>query len=445
MLVVLLAACERKQEAKGHSLVVSGAAIKTDPVPSGVVADPCRMVLMAMGGESRLDKDIALAQQRVRSETNSYAALETLGWLFVSKARTDFDPGFHKLAEQCALCMEASQPHGAEALLLRGHVLQNLHRFKEAEPLAVELTIKRGRAFDYGLLGDVLMEQGRLDGAIAAYQKMADLRPDLQVYTRAAHIRWLKGDLEGAIEMMQMAIQSASQKDAESAAWVFSRMALYRFQAGESQKALDYCDAATVLQSNYPPALLLRGRVLLAEGRALEAVGPLSRAAQLNPLPDYQWTLAEALRTTGRLDEATQLEARLKERGATADPRTFALYLATRGEDSPTAVRLAMEDLNARADVFTHDALAWATASSGSWQEADKEMKLALAEGTQDARLFLHAGIICRGVGRLSEADNWFRRARSLEQMLLPSERARLPDYSASLQQNTAADGSNSP
>jgi len=442
---MFLAACERRRVAEGHSLVATGAAIKNDSVPSGVVADPCRMVLMAMGGESPLDKGIAVAQQRVRSETNSYAALETLGWLFVSKARTDFDPGFHKLAEQCALCMEAHQLHGAEALLLHGYVLENLHQFKEAERLAIELTIKRGRSFDYGLLGDVLMEQGRLNGAIAAYQKMADLRPDLQAYTRAAHIRWLKGDLEGAIEMMQMAIQSASQKDAESAAWVYSRMALYQFQAGASQKALDYCGAAMVLQSNYPPALLLRGRVLLAEGKAIEAVGPLSRAARLNPLPDYQWTLAEALRTTGRLDQARQLETRLKERGAIADPRTLALYLATRGEDSETAVRLAREELDTRADVFTHDALAWAMASAAKWQEADKEMELALAEGTQDARLFLHAGIICREAGHLAEAENWFRRARSMEQMLLPSEHARLPDYSASLQQKTSADGSNSP
>ena len=40
---------------------------------------------------------------------------------------------------------------------------------------------------------------------IEAYQKMADLKPCLQAYTRIAHVRWLKGDLEGAIEVAEEA------------------------------------------------------------------------------------------------------------------------------------------------------------------------------------------------------------------------------------------------
>ena len=69
-------------------------------------------------------------------------------------------------------------------MLLRGHVLQNLHRFKEAEPLARELVARRGSPFDHGLLGDLLMEQGKLDAAIQSYQAMVDLKPDPQAYAR---------------------------------------------------------------------------------------------------------------------------------------------------------------------------------------------------------------------------------------------------------------------
>src|SRR4029077_4652122 len=115
--------------------------------------------------------------------------------------RESFDPGYYKLAEQCALCLESRQAHATEALLLRGHVLQNLHRFKEAEPLARELVARRGLSFDYGLLGDVLMEQGQLNEAVEAYQKMVDEKPDMQAYARIGHLRWLKGDLEGAVEV----------------------------------------------------------------------------------------------------------------------------------------------------------------------------------------------------------------------------------------------------
>ncbi len=71
-----------------------------------------------------------------------------------------------------------------------------MHRFSEAEAIARRLVAVREFVLDYGLLGDVLMEQGRVAEAAGAYQKMIDLKPFYQSYTRAAHLRWLKGDLE---------------------------------------------------------------------------------------------------------------------------------------------------------------------------------------------------------------------------------------------------------
>ena len=65
---------------------------------------------------------------------------------------------------------------------------------------------------DYGLLGDVLMEQGRVGAAVEAYQQMIDLKPGSQAYTRAAHVRWLKGDLDGATEMMRAAVKARAPR-----------------------------------------------------------------------------------------------------------------------------------------------------------------------------------------------------------------------------------------
>ena len=157
------------------------------------------------------------------------------------KARESFDPGFYKLAEQCARCIEKRNPQSQEAMLLRAHVLQNLHRFKESETLARRLVQQRGLSFDYGLLGDALMEQGKLSDAVEAYQRMMNLKPDLRAYARAAHMRWLKGDLAGAIEAMQLAASAASPSDAESAAWVNTRLAFYEFQAGHVDEAEQRC------------------------------------------------------------------------------------------------------------------------------------------------------------------------------------------------------------
>ena len=187
--------------------------------------------------------------------------MKHLGWAFITKARLSYDSGYYKLGEQCALCLRAKDDNDPDALLLQGHILQSLHRFKEAELIARKLVVVRDGAFDYGLWGDVLMEQGRLDEAIGAYQKMIDLRPDLQSYTRVAHLRWLKGDLDGAIAVMRMAVTSGSPRDSEPTAWAYTRLGIYQLQSGNTEMASKSAGMASQFVQNYAAALLLRGRI----------------------------------------------------------------------------------------------------------------------------------------------------------------------------------------
>ena len=414
-------------------LLLAGCGPHPAPTEAAPRPNPRDIVLAPLPGEGRLAHEIARQQDNVRNQKNPLQFMERLGWLFVAKARESFDPGYYKLAEQCACYLEAQHPDAPEALLLRGHVLQNLHRFKEAEPLARRLVARRGLPFDYGLLGDVLMEQGRLEEAVEAYQKMADLRPDLQACARAAHVRWLKGDLEGAIEMMHLAVRAASPLDAESAAWVNSRMAFYQMQTGALGSSRIFCQGALEFQSNYPPALLIEGKLSLAEGKPAEALDAIRRAVSLNPLPEYQWAFIEALQAADHSEEAGAVKRELRAKGAATDPRTFALYLATAGEQPVEAVRLARAELQTRRDVFTYDALAWGLAAAGQWEEADAQSRRALAEGTRDARLFLHAGVIAAQRGRGAEARVLLSQAQALGQMLLPSENALLAKFQRTL------------
>ena len=114
----------------------------------------------------------------------------------------------------------------------------------------------------------------------------------------------------------------------------------------------------------------------------------------------------------------------------------FHLFLATRGEDTDLAVRLAQEEFQQREDVFTHDALAWALAAAGRVDEAGAHLEHALAEGTQDARLFFHAAVIESRAGRFEEAEHWFTSAAAMDDLLLPSEQAllfQLPDQFAAV------------
>ncbi len=381
-----------------------------------------RACLVAIAADPGGDGDIAKLQQDLREHRSAVRAAEQLGYRFVSRARLTNDPGYYKVAEQTAACLESLAPKEAAALLLRGHVLHQMHRFGEAEAIARRLVASREFVLDFGLLGDVLMEQGRVAEAADAYQKMIDLKPFYQSYTRAAHLRWLKGDLGGAIEMMRAAVKAASPRDRESVAWAYARLAAYELQRGHLADAERMADASLQYVPDYAAALLARGRIQLARNKNVEAAATLMHAASLNPLPEYQWTLADALRLVDRHDEAAAIEQQLVRAGVSGDPRTLALYLATRRADGAKAVELARREIANRGDVFTLDALAWALASTGQVREASTLMDRALAEGTEDGRLFVHASVIAAADGRPADAARWARKAHALRFTLLPSE-----------------------
>ncbi len=405
---------------------------RTDSISAGMV-DSCGIALTPHFGGGPDDSDILRFQQAARRADNPVPHLERLGWGYVTKARWNSDPGFYRLAEQTARCMEAKQAETGSSLLLRGHVRHQLHDFRAAESIASRLIEDRGAWFDYALLGDALMEQGKLTQAVDAYQRMMDQKPGPQAYSRAAHVRWLTGDLEGAIELMRMAAKASSLRDRESAAWTHVRLATYELQAGQGERAAYRLSRALSWKADYPPALLWRGRLRLARENYNEAVPPLMRAAELEPLPEHLWTLIEALRAAGRSEEANVVRAKLSQTGAVEDRRTFALYLATAGQDVHEAVRLAKQELKVRDDVFTLDALAWAQHAAGRADEAYGLMQRALAEGTRDARLSYHAGVIAAAAGQYAEARDWLDRALAIQQMLLPSERDNLAEEIAAL------------
>ncbi len=420
--VMLSGGCGDRDENEVRSPVPSTNTIRSATVSSRA------LILAAHSGAGRIDEQIRQAQDQVRNGRLPEVALERLGWLFVGKARESFDPGYYTLAEHCALVLDSAQPGASEAVLLRGHALQSQHRFNEAEPLARQLVNCRGLPSDYGLLGDILADVGRVDEAIAAYQSMLDLKPDPQGYARAAHVRWLKGDLDGAIELMRMAVAGVSSREGESAAWMHAQLARYLWQLGQDEPAARAIAGALALRPEFAPALLLRGKMLLAQGQVPSAIESLARAAESNPLPEYQWALADALRAGGREAEAKAPAELLLRRGRASDPRACSLYLATHRQQPELAVRLARQELRERADVLTHDALAWALAAAGEGAEARTHLEKALVHGTRDARLALHAGIILGLSQATEESRRWLNQAQASRVQLLPSEQTRLDE-----------------
>ncbi|HZN04713.1 MAG TPA: tetratricopeptide repeat protein [Candidatus Polarisedimenticolia bacterium] len=401
----------------------------------GVGDDPCHVVLRDPGGPP----EISRLRAEARAATHPLPYLERLGWSFIAREAIDHDHAHFDEALAAAACMEQRAPGDVDARLLRAHALVSMHRFKEGEAVARTLAGESSSWLASAVLGDALLEQGLVEEAAVHYQRMADGNPGSQALSRAAHLRWLLGDRDGAIEAMAGAAAAGDPRDARAGAWYRARLAHYLLEAGRPGEARRLIDGALALVSGHAPSLHARGLLLLFEGRPQEAVEPLRAAVAADPLPEYLWALQEALNESGRADEARAVEARLVGEGEREDRRGVALYLASRGVDPARALRLARAELDVRQDVVTLDTVAFALLADGRIDEARDYSRRALLLGTRAPRLALHAAAIAAAAGDATEAASRAGEAAAMAGALLPSERRLLERLGAARATTTTA------
>jgi tetratricopeptide (TPR) repeat protein len=100
--------------------------------------------------------------------------------------------------------------------------------------------------------------------------------------------------------------------------------------------------------------------------------------------------------------------------GRSGDGRVLALFLSTRGERVEEALQLAAAERQARPDLYSDDAYAWALYRAGRLDEARAASDRALRLGTPDARLLYHAGAIRLAAGERAAGRALVRRALAL-------------------------------
>ena len=421
--LLLLVACSQDQTVNTDNLISDNL----------VTFDSCDI---AMSSDNRIEEDAKIRQYQnaVAHAIQPIVNLEKLGWSYVSLARRTYDNGYYNLALETSKCIESISAGDDAALMLRAYISHQLHNFKDAEQLSQQLVRERGYWFEYGLLGDALMEQGQLEAAEQAYQSMMNQRPGPQAYSRAAHLRWLKGDLPGAIEMAQLAVETYGYGKSETASWAKTRLGYYFLLNGELDRAGKIIEQTIKLNPNYAPALFLKGRIHLSQGNPDAAIYSINKATELNPLAEYLWVLIEVLESTNKYEQAKLVQSQFEKKAGIEDPRTYALYLATSTKNKTLALELARQELERRRDIFSHDAMAWSLYANNKIPQALTHLENALRFNTHDARLFYHAALIYLSANDISEANKWFGKAHTNQHMLLPSERTELQTKFAKFQ-----------
>jgi tetratricopeptide (TPR) repeat protein len=153
----------------------------------------------------------------------------------------------------------------------------------------------------------------------------------------------------------------------------------------------------------------------MARGEGERSAAMLRRAYDASPLVETGWLLGDALVMAGDDAAAREVYARVEKTGKQTDPRTLALFWATRNERAAEALALAEAEKKVRGDVATEDAYAWALYRNGRFDEARAAIDRALSHGTQEARLLYHAGAIRIAQGDVKQGRAMVVRAIALQ------------------------------
>ena len=271
----------------------------------------------------------------------------------------------------------------------------------------------------YGLLTDANVELGNYKDAEDAAQWMLNLRRgNRPALSRAAHLRELFGDAEGAYELMDMALQSTPPTETGERASILTQMGHLRLSSGSINAAEKLFEQALKSFPSYPSALGYLAQVRISQKGYAEAVVLLQQRYQDEPRAGNLYDLAETLQLAGRESEAQRAFAEFESKAQLESTRKdnsnckLVFYYADYAQEPAKALKVAQQEYSWRHDVYTLDAYAWALHISGQDAEARKQIETALAVGIRDAKLFRHAGEIALKAGDLAAAEQYSEQAR---------------------------------
>jgi tetratricopeptide (TPR) repeat protein len=376
--------------------------------------------LLAAAARMKTDERIAAYQKLAVARPEDLHCQNLLAGAYIQKMRETVDFGYIERAEKLVTHVLATERENYEASRLRSEIGLERHRFAEVAGFSREMIRTAPYdAWNWGTLGDALMELGQYDEAADAYQKMMSVRPNQSSYNRASYYRWVMGDAEGAIAIMQQAIAAGSPA-AENTAWCLADVGNLYFKIGRLEQASEAYTAALHTFAGYHPAFAGLGRVQAAQGKYAEAIESFRRAQAVVPMPEYTAALAELYQRTGKTAESRQqLELldvvdRMGSANNEKTNRNLALIFADQDRKPDRALELAQAELAVRGDVYTYDALAWALCKNGRYEEAERAAAQAVRFGTPEPAFYYHAGMIANALGKKSAAVEHLERARAL-------------------------------
>lgn len=396
----------------------AGVLRESNTEPSAVTAEPVRVAELR-GGETL--QIIARLQEQIQTKPDAARAHALLGLAYLQRARETGDPANYTPAQQALDRAVELDATNLEAILGLGSLALSRHRFadalalgRRAEALAPEASAP------LGVIGDALLELGRYPAAFATFDRLAARRPDVTSYARIAYAREVSGDVEGAIEVMGLAVDAAGTGPSEPGAFARAQLGNLILPRRPAEAAAIY-EEALRLRPGYTAALLGLGATEEAAGRLEAALALYRRALASAPDPGAAIAVGDVLKRLGRkrgavkaYERAHELEQRFVEHGGFNALESAMLDLDL-DRRIPDALRRARIGHAARPSVEGEHVLAWALYKNGRCAEARRHSIRHLRLGTPDSDGIYHRVLIERCLGNDAAARTFLARLETVE------------------------------
>lgn len=376
---------------------------------------------------------IRFLEARVKTDPDDLVAQNKLGGYYLQSLRETGQLTYLDLARRAAQASLKSLPAemNSGGLILLAQTEFAAHQFAQVRTHAERLLKLDGRKpYPYQLLGDAYLELGDYEAARTAFTKLAERAPgQVSTETRLARLAALRGEHAREQEHYENALRAALASvppNRETVAWCRWQLGETAFSTGAYPAAEQYYREALTTFPNYYRALAGLGRARAAQGDLAGALEQYEHAARLLPEPPTVAALGDLYQLAGRHAEAaTQYAlceqlAQLGRAHGELYSRHLALFYADHDLKAAEAYQAAQHEYAQRRDIYGADALAWTAFKAGKLAEAQTAIKDALRLGTQDAKLFYHAGLIARAAGDTTQANTYLQRAAQLNPQFDP-------------------------
>lgn len=362
---------------------------------------------------------IESAQRTIEKDPTGYTAYNDLAFALTKRARETADPKYYEEALKHLAKSQELSPNNFEGEKIRVWALLGQHEFGQAYKLAKALNAKVPDDVQvYGLLVDAAVELGEYAEAEKAAQWMFNLRPgNGAALTRAAYLREMFGDIDGALELMQMALQRIPPLEREERAWLQTQIAHLLMAQGKLDAAERFIAEALKQFPDYHYALAQRGALLTKQGKVAEAVDAYRKRYEVAAHPENMFDVGAALHAAGKMTEAKKAfqefeQLALKEsEGWDNANRELIRYYTDYANQPAKALKIAEMQIRQRKDVYSLDSYAWALFKNNKVREAKVEINKALDVGVTEPRMLYRAAMIHAKLGEKSRANELLKKA----------------------------------